>query len=558
LSQDKPEDYSRETDDMESGLPVAHVRATPWRGWIWSVPLAAMILVGFLVVRTWLFTGPTVEVRFSNASGLNPSGTGVFCRGVQMGHLRSLRLTKRGTSVIATLAMDADADPLLRKGTRFYIQQPNLLAGNLANLISGPVIEMVPGTGAACHRFVALRHAPVITPHIPGQTVMVTTHSLGNLHRGSRVYYHGLRAGKLLGWNYSRHKHLILLHVFIKNTFAKRLGYASRFWRVGALNIATGAHGLTVQPAPLSVLLSGAIAFADFKSPVAKTPQHFPLYASQTAATDVLCGRHVLFSTVMDAGERLRPGAPVSYGGFTVGTVRTVGFIFSKSKGTMLMPVTLALYPAQFHIGLRARHVAHWRSKFIGLINRLVHSGLRVQEAQSSMIFGGEHLSLVMAGRETHGELAHFDGLTELPSMTGAGLNAILASIGRISGKINALPIAAIGANVERLSAGASSLVNSPQLAQSLARLDRSLGSIATITASARGQVTPTMVSINKAVHQAAKVAAAIGKIVGDSYNHPQNMRVLISELIRMARAIRSLANYLNAHPEALIEGRSK
>ena len=196
-----------ETDG--EGLPLAHVRSTPWRGWIWSVPLAAIILVGFLILRTWVMAGPVVHVTFADASGLNPRGTGVFCRGVQVGQLERVALTHHGRQVVATLSMDGSAVPFLRQGTRFFIQQPDLLAGNLAGLISGPIIVMLPGKGPPSRRFSGLLHAPSLTPSGPGKIVELTVRRLGSLQRGAPVLYHGLTTGNVLGWRYDPRHHAI-------------------------------------------------------------------------------------------------------------------------------------------------------------------------------------------------------------------------------------------------------------------------------------------------------------------------------------------------------------
>ncbi|MGC8559192.1 MAG: intermembrane transport protein PqiB [Phycisphaerae bacterium] len=537
------------------GLPLAHIRSTPWRGWIWSVPLAAIILVGFLILRTWVLAGPVVHVTFADASGLNPRGTGVFCRGVQVGQLERVALTHHGRQVVATLSMDGSAVPFLRQGTRFFIQQPDLLAGNLAGLISGPTIVMLPGNGPPSRRFSGLLHAPSLTPSGPGKIVELAARYLGNLQRGAPVLYHGLTAGELLGWRYNPHHNLIDLSVFIRKPFDHRITPHTRFWRVGGLGLKTGPGGMHFAVPPLGILLTGGIAFAQFHSvPVAGTGPP-KLYSSRSAARYADLSHGVRFAAIFPGSAgRLRPGAPVLFHGWRVGEVQSATFRYSRKSGRMVTSATLMLAPQRFGLTGERNNPAH----LTALISRLVHLGLRAHITQSNLILGGHVVSLGITGRRTTGVMAAIGGLPELPTSRGASLGAILTSINHIAAKINAIPIKKIGNNVEHLSAGAAALADSRRIQHIIAHLDATLANIQAITAHSRGHVAATVIEIQRAARQAAQMMETMRHIAGGNYASQQSVRGLIDQLTRMARAIRSLANYLDAHPNALLMGRSK
>ncbi len=549
---DTPSDANAGADDE---LAVAQIKKTPWRGWIWSVPLAAMILVAFLIVRTWLLSGPTVVVTFPTASGLNPRGTGVFCHGVQVGQLQSLTLSHHGKMARATLSMDGSAAPYLRKGSRFYIQQPNLLNGNLAGLISGPVIELLPGKGPSCRRFQGRLRPPLLTPHSPGSTIAIATPQLGNLRQGSPVYYRGLNAGKVLGWRYSAKKNMIFLRVFVRSPFNHWVTRKTRFWRLGGFNISARGPGINFEMPPLAVILNGGLAFAPFNAVPAPAHKCFKLYATSAAARDAGLASGAQFAVVLKGNVgRLHRGSPVTFDGRRVGEVINAGFRYSSAKGQMVTPITIALSPRKF--GIRSVH--HANQTLANVINHLVHAGLRVQASRANLILGGRQVALVMTGEPITGTLPHAGGLLQLPTSSAASLGSIVASIRRISAKINALPIEKIGANVERLSARAAAMVNSAEMKNSIRHLDRALANIQAITHNARGHIGVTIDAVRQAAQQAAKMLRAVRSVVGGRYIAQQNVRSLIAELVRMARAIRSLANYLDAHPEALLEGRTK
>ena len=537
------------------GLPLAHVRSTPWRGWIWSVPLAAIILVGFLILRTWVLAGPVVHVTFADASGLNPRGTGVFCRGVQVGQLERVALTDHGKQVVATLSMDGSAVPFLRQGTRFFIQQPDLLAGNLAGLISGPTIVMLPGKGPPSRRFHGLLHAPSLTPSGPGKIVELTVRRLGSLQRGAPVLYHGLTTGNVLGWSYDPHHNLIDLRVFIRKPFDQRITPHTRFWRVGGLGLKTLAGGMHFAVPPLGILLTGGIAFAQFHSDLGPGTGLPKLYPSRSAARYADLSQGVRFVAMFrGSAGYLRPGAPVLFHGWRVGEVQSATFRYSRKLRGMSTSATLVLAPQRFGLSGKKNNPAHLSA----LISRLVSRGLRAHITQSNLILGGHVVSLSVTGRRTSVKMASIGGLPVLPTSRGASLGAILASINHIAAKINAIPIQKIGNNVEHLSAGAASLANSRRIRHIIAHLDRTLANIQAMTTHSRGHVAATVIEIQRAASQAAQLMETMRHIAGGSYASQQSVRGLIAELTRMARAIRSLANYLDAHPNALLMGRPK
>jgi len=559
-SSDRTGGSKAENDRSERNLPVAHVRATPWRGWIWSVPLAAMILVGFLAVRTWLFWGPTVTVTFPEVHGLNPRGTSVIYRGVQIGTLETLELTDHGHDVKATLSMDSSVAGLLRKGTKFWINQPDIFSGDLAGLISGPDIEMMPGRGNPTRKFQGLLHPPDIEPDLPGTTFTVDTRRLGNLHRGSQVLYHGLTVGELLGWSYDADRGKIQLKVFIHTPFDRLVTGRVRFWRQGAFNIAFHGSGLNVDIPPLAGILKGAIAFDTARrAPPAPIPAFYHLYSDKAGALDAFFGPSVMFATrFTGSAAELHGGAPVKLDGMPVGQVCTVSLQYDPQQQRMTVPVTFALYPKQFGIHTGANQSRSSTAVLDKMMAQLVDRGLRAQLTSSSLLLGGKEISLVMAGKAGGQILRTAANIPEIPAVSGGGFTELIASINRISSKINNIPLEDIGQNLKKLSARLNALAASPEIRESLAHMDKTLGNAQAITGSLRGRILPTVISIRKTADAAAVMAKTITRITGGGPDTQEDLQHLVAELTRTARAVRSLANYLNRHPEALIQGRSR
>ena len=59
----------------ELATPPAKLQRTRWPGLIWAVPIAALAIVGWLALRSYMAQGPLVTVRFSTIGGIKPDHT---------------------------------------------------------------------------------------------------------------------------------------------------------------------------------------------------------------------------------------------------------------------------------------------------------------------------------------------------------------------------------------------------------------------------------------------------------------------------------------------------
>jgi len=128
----------------------AGVRHGWWPGWIWAIPIAALLVVIWLGARALLAGGTDITVRFNDAHEMKTEHTDVILRGAQVGHVTSVKLNDDGTAVIVTASIDEAAAKFLTRGTRFWLQGANPSLNNLSSLgslLSGPTIVMEPGTG---------------------------------------------------------------------------------------------------------------------------------------------------------------------------------------------------------------------------------------------------------------------------------------------------------------------------------------------------------------------------------------------------------------------------
>jgi len=119
----------------------------------------------------------------------------------------------------------------------------------------------------------------------------------------------------------------------------------------------------------------------------------------------------------------------------------------------------------------------------------------------------------------------------ELPTVPGR-MEEIQASLKSIAGRLEKLPIEQIGSDLRQTLQAASGLLN---------RLNTQV----------TPQITAALIEARQAVSSAQGLVAANRPLLEDSHE-------AIRELARTAKTLRSLADYLERHPEALIRGKQE
>lgn len=417
---------------------TALARRTWWPGWIWAVPIAAVSIVLYLLVRSLSSRGIDVTVVYTDAAGMQAGSTRVMYHGLQVGTVKRIGLAHDNSHVIVHLDIEQRLSGELKSGTRFFLEgaHPSLSdPSSLMALISGPVIIMVPGPGAPTHTFKGIEGGP-------------------------------------------------------SETLAVSLPYLVQF------NAAVG--NLPVR-------------------------------------------------------------SPVTLRGFTVGEVSSVGLRVDPRTGRISTPVVLDLDPTRFHIVGSAAAAGESARAFNRTLEKLVREGLRAQLTRTLPLIGSRQVVLEMVPGAPAAKLGTSQRYPLIPTAPGGGLAAL-------SQTLTSLPLTQIADNVRALTAQLRRLASSPQLRESIRHLNRTLAALEKTARQAGPEVAPTLVSLRRTAAQLRGIATQIDataeaarRALGASPAAPSgNVRQTLDELARAARAIRSLANYLDRHPEALLRGRKE
>jgi paraquat-inducible protein B len=152
---------------------------------------------------------------------------------------------------------------------------------SLGTVITGPHIEVMPGTGKPETEFVGAESSSAALRG-KGLRIVLVTGRLESLRPGSPVYYRGVEVGTIENIDLSANAAAAEIHVFIKQRYARLVRLGSKFWNVSGVDVNVGLfRGLQVNVESLRSLVLGGVAFAtqdDPRDTPANNGRVYPLY----------------------------------------------------------------------------------------------------------------------------------------------------------------------------------------------------------------------------------------------------------------------------------------
>src|SRR6185437_17086225 len=143
--------------------------------------------------------------------------------------------------------------------------------------------------------------------------------------------------------------------------------------------------------------------------------------------------------------------------------------------GTLDTRATIALDPKQIQPGADAS--GHSRDAMDAMMRNLIEHGLRAELGKTTPLIGGTMVSLRFVPHAPAATLGA-GAPPEIPTGSGADIDAIIAKAGDVMDKINQLPLPEIAAEIHQTTEQLASLSQSPELTESLRNLDRSVANI--------------------------------------------------------------------------------
>jgi paraquat-inducible protein B len=523
---------------------------------VWLVPLVALAIGASLLVRTLFLTGPTIEIEFASADGVEAGRTEVRFKEVPVGRVQSVRLSEDRRKVVVGVKLDRSAGTIAVADTIFWVVKPRIGAGGvtgLGTLLSGAYIGVDVGVSQeAKSRFVGLEAPPYVLRGEPGSIFVLRADELNSLDVGSPVYYRRTRVGRVVGYTLDAQKDDLTVRVFVEAPYQRLVTTKTHFWNASGIDVSLDANGLRVNTQTLASLLAGGLAFDEPAEGGAGTPAPahsiFFLYADRQAALAPLDGTPIGVRMTFDGTVRgLAAGAPVDFLGVEVGKVRSFTLQYDAARRRYPVQVVADIYPMRFGAVRQALAPAGANEREAGtaLLGKLVESGLKAQLRTGNLLTGQLYVALDFMPRSGAVRVGTVGDDLVLPTAPGTlaelqpQLADIVAKVSRIpfdeiGAKVNRIPFEEIGRDLRQTMRGAREAIDklSPEAQKSLAEVTRTLG---------RAQA-----SLDRLDRNLLDPSAPVQRQVEDT----------LGELQRAAESLRTLADYLQRHPESLLRGK--
>jgi len=315
--------------------------------------------------------------------------------------------------------------------------------------------------------------------------------------------------------------------VFVRAPYDQYVSPNTRFWHASGIDVSLSASGLTVQTQSVLSILIGGIAFetaaTDQVLPPAEENTVFVLSANRAAAFNPPPRNPQTYQLIFkDSVRGLAAGAPVEFRGIPIGEVTAVRAQIDLKTFQFSVPVTIQLDPTRLGVkvlgGASGVDLDAVRRR---LIDAMVAHGVRAQLRTGNLLTGAVYVSLDFFPGAPPATVDWSQTPAELPTTPGQ-FEATEATVENIIKKLDKVPFDEIGNDLHK----------------SIVELDKTL-------VVAQGTLNSMQSTLNNT-----------SLLTEPNSMQVQQVSSTLQEVSRAARSLRVLADYLERHPEALIQGK--
>jgi paraquat-inducible protein B len=246
-------------------LPRARVKRRRLFRLVWIVPVIAIAIAVALVWHRLQDYGPEITVTFADGGGLRVGQTPVRYRGVQVGEVNGVSLSKDQKNAVVRIRLTKFGEGIAREGSDFWIVRPRVGFGQISGLttvLSGPEISVRPGKPDAekKYQFSGLETPPVA---MEGGLRIILRAERPKMRVDAPVYYRGVEVGVVHKLDLAPNALSADVHVVIYPRYVGLVREGSSFWDVSGVNVKGGIlKGVEVQFESLRAFITGGIEFA--------------------------------------------------------------------------------------------------------------------------------------------------------------------------------------------------------------------------------------------------------------------------------------------------------
>ncbi|WNV03922.1 MlaD family protein [Candidatus Methylospira mobilis] len=536
---------------------------------VWVIPLIALAIGIWLAYQTLSAEGPTVTIAFREASGLEAGKSKIKYKNVEVGTVLSVELSKDLTQVLVTAKMDKHVADHIKENTVFWVVKPQFgLSGvsGMDTLLAGNYIGVEFGDGKPRYKFSGLDQPPHVSADTPGRSFLLSADSAGPLGYGTPVYFRDIQVGQAVDVKLAEDRRSVQVEIFINAPYDRLIKDGTHFWQVNAVDLSMGAQGVNLKVGSMVTLLSGGITFEtpglnDPDIPPSDADTRFRLHKDFASIAE---GSYTVRNNFMlyfdDSVRGLNIGAPVEIKGIHVGTVTDIRLEVDYFSLKIRVPVIVEINPerlmpmnkgGEIKKFLESQKANIAAGRHPGL-EKLIERGLRARLKTGSLITGQLYVDVDFYPDAPRQTLIYGGQYPEMPTLPSA-TDELMKNIGDIVANLKKLPLDKIGEELLGTVKGSNKLLNSADLKEATHSLNLALADMRHLAQTTDKQIATLSASLEKSLGSTARALEQIEP------GAPMSVDIsnALEELSASARSIRALTDYLERHPEALLNGKA-
>ncbi len=425
---------------------------------IWLIPILAVFIGSWMVYQNWRNQGPLIKIEFKTASGIEVGATKIKSLNVDIGQVTKVDIKPKLDGVIVTARLSSPSyETLLRKTTTFWVVSPQVTragVSGLHTLLSGPYIELYPGTGEIeRYRFKGLEAPPLTPSGTPGLSVTLSSEHDFSFTAGDPILYQGFNVGKIEDLYFNSDENKMYYNAFIEAPYHTLIRSNTRFWKMSGIEVDLSANGMKLQAGTLETIVRGGVTFGlpidEVLGNRIESRGYFEIYPDEQAILDERFAHKVNYILLVEDSIRgIRIGAPVEYRGVKIGQVVRTDLAYRQINNLLdkasLIPILIELEPGRMGLSDDKGGVEKLKQDLVVWLDK----GLKASLVTGNLVTGSQLIELAYFEPDTAVPLTYFHQYPVIPLMPNK-LSRVGVQIGELVNKLNNLPYESVASETE-------------------------------------------------------------------------------------------------------------
>jgi paraquat-inducible protein B len=247
----------------------------------------------------------------------------------------------------------------------------------------------------------------------------------------------------------------------------------------------------------------------------------------------------------------LAVGAPVKYRGVGIGSVVEMRVRYAQGSDDTRIPIIIELY------GKRLRELGESREPRGALLDDLIARGLRARLETLSLVTGQLYINLDLFPDSAPPQFRHRGEYPEIPTMP-AAMEEATRSLTALLRQLQEADIAGTARSLAGAVEGINQIVHTPAIHATLVELPSTVASYRQLARTMDSKVSDLSKELSSTVTELREALAGTRNLTASRGPVMTELQRTLLEVQKAADAVRTLAEYLQRNPNALIVGKKR